>query len=223
MLAGISRKVLSFAGLLAMQAVAAQASVISVRVTMIGNPDGTSNQFAAPMVTFENLSDPGYLITQTDIAGAFSDWVASSTIVAPAGGGFTALGTTQVAATDQNDGCNALTFGTTSFDPGDNFQYRFDPEPSNCTSAVVDFRTRLASNSVTASVNFSGPGIPGITTLSGNTWLFDLINPGLPSSQSNDRYTMTLTGNVTVTPEPGTWMMLGCGLAGVVALRRRGR
>lgn len=197
------------------------AGTFSVGVTIVGG----ASDFASPFVTFTNLSDAGYQITQTDLAGAFSDHVLNRTgalIAAPAGGTYTAIGGTQVSSGNPNDGCDPQTFAMTGFDAGETFSYTFDPENNACANVVFDFSTRLVANAVTVTVKFSGPGISGTQTLTGHTWVKELIDPQLPSSGSNDLYRLTLSDTIADTPEPATFWLAG-GAIVLAALRAKSR
>lgn len=120
------------------------------------------------------------------------------------------------------------TFSTSLFDPADPFNPLFDYlggftfEPTVDPTIVSfsgtflpwDLLTEPLSGSFTlASLNFTGiaPGTSPLT-LTGD---LDLGNAGLDS--------VNAAGSVTVAPvpEPGTFLLLGLGLAGIVGYRRR--
>ena len=203
----------------------AAAAVIRVDVTVddITFTD-TPSAFSFPHITFTNLSDPGYLISDVAIANGFIDWVADGSIIAPAGGTATPTGGTQVSAGNPDDGCSPVSFSLGSFDASDSFAFQVDPESDACTSVVYDWRLRLDPDQVAASAGFTGPGTSGIQTLSGNDWVKELIDPQGADVFTNQRYRLVLTaeiGESTAVPEPGTLALLGAGLMGLVATRRK--
>ena len=211
----------------------ARAATVTVDVTVVQPVlSGSITMFQTPLITFANLSDSGYLVTDLQVTNGFIDYVLNRSpdllIQGPAGGTWAAQGGTQVASADQNEGCDPVNFATTSFDPGDSFGFSFDPEPNACNSAVVDWRNRMdaidgLADNAGVSVEVVGPGIVGALVLSGNNWAKELINPQAADTLGNQRYRITLPANVNTpvtTPDPGSPALLGGGLAPLAARRR---
>ena len=210
---------------------AADAAQVRVDVTAHDTRVDPTGPFSFPFLTFANLSDAGYLVTGVSIAGGFIDFVDGTTIVVPTGGIATPTGTTQVIFSgNPDDGCNAVQFGLSSFDPGDSFRFAVDPESNACTTAVYDWRQRLDPDLVTANATVTGPGIVGSLSLTGTDWVEELIDPQGADIYHNQRYRLSLTATIaetptptpTATPEPASIAVLGLALAGLGLARRRG-
>ena len=204
----------------------AAAATVRVDVTAVDANAGVF-AFSFPKLTFENLSDAGYQVTEAAITGGFIDWVGGAgTYFPPSGGSATALGGTQlITSGDPNDGCTAIQFSLSGFNPGNSFTFGVDPEPNGCTSAVYDWRQRLDTDAVGAEVLVEGPGIVGTLSLSGTDWVKELIDPQGLDVAENQRYRLVLTAQIAetpvATPEPGTMAVLALGLAGLGLARRR--
>ena len=179
--------------------------------------------FSAPILTFNNLSDPGNRITGVSVnGGAPWDWIivgAAGTpyeILDPAGGTRTLI-TGQEALVDTNDGCtSSLSYGLTSFDAGDSVRFSADPESPGCGSAVVDIRSFLTGGTLSIGVTFDDG-----TTLSGNVWAKE--TPDLSQEYMDELYRLTLEARFAdPVPEPASWAMMigGFALTGG-AMRRR--
>jgi hypothetical protein len=153
----------------------AETALIRADVTAVQVIDNGTG-FGAPTITFINLSDPGYQITQARITNGFFDFVNTASVTPPAGGSATAQGGTQLSNSSPNDGCNAVNFATTGFDASETFSFRADPENNACGNIVLDWRNRLNIDQPFAFASFAGPGITGATTLSGSDWVLELIN-----------------------------------------------
>jgi len=200
----------------------AHAATSSARVTVVG-PQAVPFAFSAPIFRWENLSTPGLLITSVEFyGGAPIDFVfgegsaAPYDITNPAGGTRTILRGSE-SLIDENVGCtNGISYGLTSFSPGDSFEFTVDPEGGGCGTAVVDYRPFLRSGDVTAAVTFSNG-----RTLLGNVWAEELVDPQGADVAENQRFVLNLSQ--TAVPEPASWAMLiaGFGFTGATLRRRR--
>ena len=180
--------------------------------------------FSAPIFTFTNLSTPGVQVSGVAVSdGPPWDWVlnvaAPYEIVNPTGGTRTLL-IGEEATFDTNNGVtSSISYGLTSFDPGDFFRFSADPEASNGGSAVIDIRPFLIGDTLRITAGFAGG-----PKLSGTDWTLGYFNPnGDLTADSNQFYRLTL--EQTVVPEPSTWafMIVGFGLAGTGLRARRRR
>lgn len=182
-------------------------------------------RFSAPIFTFTNQSSSGIQVSGVAISdGPPWDRVLNLTspydIVNPAAGTRTLL-IGEEATFDTNNGVtSSISYGLTSFDPGDFFRFSADPEASNGGSAVIDIRPFLNADALKITAGFVGG-----PTLSGTDWTLGYFNlHGDLTADSNQFYRMTL--EQTVVPEPSTWafMIVGSGLAGSgLRARRRAR
>jgi hypothetical protein len=205
----------------ALLAVPASAATMKLDVTVTSS---AGNIFSAPIFTFTNLSDPGFDIAEVSVNGgppwdyAWDAPSAPHSILNPAGGTRSIL-IGEEASSDPNNGCTAsIAYGLTSFNSGDFFRVALDPEAGGCGSAVVDVRSFLNADQIGIGVKFSNG-----TTLSGNDWAFELIDPlGSPNADDNQRYRLQLSANIAnAVPEPATWGMMIAGFAAVGAGQRR--
>jgi len=195
--------------------------------------DPAGSAFSFPRFEIFNLSDPGVTITKSRIFnGPPWDWVwvgpGVGAIANPAGGTRTLL-EGEERTNDGNNGCTpGITYGLSSFDPGDSFGFSADPESGGCGSAVVDIRPVLNNDTLKVTIDFSG----GVS-LTGNNWVLEYINPNdSQNDPANQRYRLGMETSITtidpnpgVVPEPATWAMMigGFGLAGVMLRRRQCR
>ena len=204
-------------------ALSGAASAATLGLTVTVTSAGTN--FSAPIFTYTNQSSAGVTISAVGLLGGPPwDFVyvgpvgSPYEILNPAGGTRT-ITQGEESATDPNNGCTAnIGYALTSFDSGDSFRFSADPEAPGCGSAVIDIRSFLNSDQIGISGTFSDG-----TTLAGSHWTKELIDPnGNPNADTNQLYRLTLQATAAV-PEPAAWgtMLLGLGLAGFVARRRR--
>lgn len=213
---------LLLAGSAALFTTPALAATVKLDVTVTS---GAGNIFSAPIFTFTNLSDAGFDIADVSVNGgppwdyAWAGPVGGLYEILNPAGGTRSILIGEERATDGNNGCTAsIAYGLTSFDSGDFFRVALDPEAGGCGSAVIDIRPFLNADMIGIGVTFANGVI-----LSGNDWVFELVDPlGSPNADDNQRYRLQLSAVIpNAVPEPATWGLMIAGFAATGAAMRR--